>query len=251
MKDILFSDNLHFRTYAFAHHHHTDMGSGALWHYFAYLESGFCRIVSEERTIEIQAGDLFYIPKGLSYQSYWTSRDQIRFRSLGFHYFPECGTRQYPLQKIDCPENVLTQFRAIPTGQAPDSALWGSFYSAVAAVLPSMVYEIPNPAAHILEKAKRYMVSHSHCKTADVARHCAVSESALYRVFREEAGLTPNGLRQQILCEKAVRLLTTTDRSIQEISDTLGFSSTSYFRKVLHKHTGKTPRQIRQTAGNF
>ncbi len=251
MKDTLFSDNLHFCTYTYEKDHHTNKHSGAPWHYFAYLESGHCRIVSDHRTVEIRSGELFYIPKGLSYHSHWFSQDQVRFKSLGFHYFPECGTRQYPLQKIDCSEEVLTLFRNIPTEQSSDSSLLGSFYSAVASVLPFMVYEISNSKAHILEKAKQYMVNHIHCQTADIARHCMLSETALYRIFREEAGLTPNGLRQQILCEKAVLMLTTTDRTVQEVSDSLGFSSTSYFRKVLRRHTGKTPRQIRSGAGNF
>ena len=46
----------------------------------------------------------------------------------------------------------------------------------------------------------------------------------------------------------AGNLLTTTDASVQEISDRLGFSSGSYFRKVLRSYTGKTPGQIRKHA---
>lgn len=251
MKDILFSDNLRFRTYIYENNHYTDNRGGAPRHYFALLESGACRIVSAGRTLALEAGDLFYIPKGLPYQSYWTSRDQIRFRSLGFHYFPEWGVQQYPLQKIACSGEILKLFQTMPIGQKADSTLWGQFYSAVSAVLPCMTYEIPNSRVHILEQAKQYMADHIHCKTADVARHCMLSETVLYRIFREEAGCTPNSLRQQILCEKAILMLTTTDRTVQDISDTLGFSSTAYFRKILHKHTGKTPRQIRAAAGNF
>ncbi|MBE6762725.1 MAG: AraC family transcriptional regulator, partial [Ruminococcaceae bacterium] len=57
---------------------------------------------------------------------------------------------------------------------------------------------------------------------------------------------TPNQFRNEILCEKAISLLTTTNKSVQEISDTLNFSSTSYFRKILKAHTGKTPLEIRK-----
>ena len=44
----------------------------------------------------------------------------------------------------------------------------------------------------------------------------------------------------------AVNLLSTTNRPVQQISDAAGFSSTSYFRKLLRKYTGKTPLQIRK-----
>ena len=251
MKDILFSNNLHFHSYSYENNHHTNKLSGAPWHYFAYLETGFCRIVSEDRTIELQAGDLFYIPKGLRYHSYWYAVERIHFLSFGFHYFPEYGNLQYPLQKIACSEDVKNLFRAIPTEQSADSHLWGLFYTAVAAVLPCLEQRIANPRIHVIEQAKQYMFLHPEAKMADVAWHCKISESALYRVFREESGLTPNDLRQQLLCQRAVQMLTTTDRSVQVISDMLGFSSSSYFRKVFHKHIGKTPTQIRKAAGNF
>lgn len=251
MNNILFSDNLHFHSYSYENNHHTNKLSGAPWHYFAYLKSGCCRIVSEERTIEMQAGDLFYIPKGLRYHSYWYAEDQANFLSFGFHYFPEYGCRQYPLQKIDCDKNVRALFQKIPTEQAADSLLWGLFYSAIAAVLPCMEYTPANSRTHVIEQAKQYMLQNTGCKTSDIAQHCLLSERALYRIFRAELGLTPNGLRQQILCEKAVHMLTTTDRSVQTVSDMLGFSSTSYFRKVLYKHTGKTPRAIRKNSVNF
>ena len=52
----------------------------------------------------------------------------------------------------------------------------------------------------------------------------------------------------EVQFSKAVELLITTDMQVEEISSLLNFSSTSYFRKVLYKHTGKTPREIRRTS---
>ena len=63
--------------------------------------------------------------------------------------------------------------------------------------------------------------------------------------------MTPHALRQKILVEKAVELLTTTDIPIEEVSDRLGFSSSSYFRKILFAQTGKTPSAIRKEAFDF
>ncbi len=62
---------------------------------------------------------------------------------------------------------------------------------------------------------------------------------------------TPNEVRQELQTDRAVRLLTTTDMNIQQISDSLGFSSVSYFRKILRKYTGKTPSQIRRHADSL
>lgn len=79
-----------------------------------------------------------------------------------------------------------------------------------------------------------------------VASYCGVSQTALYNAFRQQLGITPNGMRQGILCEAARELLVTTGLSVEEISSRLGFSSSSYFRKVLFQHTGKTPLAIRK-----
>lgn len=248
MKDTIFFENLSFHTYTRAHNYHTDQSLGAPRHFFAYMETGRCRIVSNDITIEACAGELFYIPKGLIYHSYWYSADKVQFKSFGFQHFPESASRQYPLQKIECSEEAAALMRELPTEQAAGSVLLSRFYGAVAAVLPFMQYKEPNSKKAVIEKATQYILSNERCHVPDIARHCLISESALYDIFRKEVGYTPNDLRQQILCDKAVLLLSTTDRSVLDISDSLGFSSASYFRKVLRQHTGKTPSRIRKDA---
>ena len=79
-----------------------------------------------------------------------------------------------------------------------------------------------------------------------VAAACAVSQSGLYSACRQNGYKTPNAERQKILIEKAKNLLISTDEPIENISSVLGFSSSSYFRKIFVKVTGKSPRQIRR-----
>jgi AraC-like DNA-binding protein len=119
-------------------------------------------------------------------------------------------------------------------------------FSVLALLLPQMERSDRGPSVCLYEQAVEYMRGHIDCRVAEVARHCGVSESALYASFKRH-GTTPNGARQALLAGEAKHLLTTTDMSVQEISDRLGFSSTSYFRKVLRLHTGKTPSQLRKT----
>lgn len=248
MKDILSSENLSFHIYVRSHNYHIHQSLGAPRHFFAYMERGSCKIVSDTLTIEVQEGEVFYIPKGLVYHSYWYSPEQVRFRSFGFQHFPESAQRQYLLQKIPCEANMLARILALPTGQEADSVLLGDFYGIVGELLPRMQYREHSRGRQILEQARQYISEHTDCRVPDIARHCLISEAALYDIFRKEAGCTPNELRQRILCENAVRLLVTTDRPVQQISDSLHFSSVSYFRKILHQYTGETPRQIRRAS---
>ena len=54
--------------------------------------------------------------------------------------------------------------------------------------------------------------------------------------------------KHRIQIELATSLLEATDLSVEEISDRLGFSSPAYFRAVLRKNGGKSPRDIRRAA---
>ena len=55
--------------------------------------------------------------------------------------------------------------------------------------------------------------------------------------------------KHYIQCENAKALLRQTDYDIETVSELLSFSSSSYFRKVFFKVTGKTPSQIRRERG--
>lgn len=251
MNHTLLSYGFHFITINFDKYHYTDNRAGCERHYIAYMEKGHSKIVSENITLEINPGDVFYIPKGLSYQSYWTSETEIRFKSFGFDLFPEAGEKNFLLQKITCTEEVAEQVKNITTNIPVTSRILADFYEVLTKLLSVMQYDPFSNQKMILEKAKRYIYKNPDCRMSDIAKLCLISESALYEIFKKEEGITPNTLRQKTLCEKAVFLLSTTDKSVQEISDALGFSSTSYFRKQLHKHIGKTPREIRKSGSSL
>lgn len=242
-----FSKSFFFTEYRYGRSHYTDARSGANLHFLALMEEGHCRIVSEDRTIEAGPGQAFYIPMGLPYQSYWFSDTAVRFRSCGFALFPEMKEAAFCLQVL--PEALADEVRRIPLQGRPDSAALGQLFGVLGKVLPHMERQTQKGGVCLWEQAVEYMRSHRDCRTAEVAHACGVSESALYASFKRH-GTTPNQTRQRLLVEEAVRLLTTTDESIQNISDRLGFSSTSYFRKILFAHTGKTPTRHRRSASH-
>ena len=251
MKDVILSNNLNFNFFILNKYNYTDNRKGSPYHFLAFMERGRSRIVSNDITINIEAGDFFYIPEGLPYQSYWYSDDEIRFLSLGFHFFPESSDKNFLLQKIDMDEVLKERIKKIPVGTKTDSFVLGEFYSVLNAILPSMEYTLRSPKKLILEKAKKYIFENTNCNVSDIAKHCLLSESGLYNIFKKESDLTPNELIQKTRCQKAVVMLTTTNKSVEEISSSLGFSSTSYFRKVLYKHTKKTPKEIRKSSKNI
>lgn len=250
MKDIFLLNNFNFNTIVWNKYHHTDNRLGSPMHYLAYMEKGSAKVVSRDITINVLEDEVFYIPKYLSYQSYWQAEGEVRFKSFGFSCLPENKSKQYLLQKIICHNELKQKIKEIPTTKQVSSSLVGEFYSIFALILPSLKYN-DGDSKHLLEKSKKFIYDNPLCKVSDIARHLLISESAIYHTFKKDIGITPNELIQKVRCDKAIQLLTTTNKSVQDISDLLGFSSTSYFRKVLLKHTAKTPREIRKNVAKI
>ena len=69
MNDTLFTNSFAFFEAHRGKHAYTDMRAGTPLHYIAYMLRGKCKIVSADTEINASAGDFFYIPKGLPYQS--------------------------------------------------------------------------------------------------------------------------------------------------------------------------------------
>lgn len=249
MNNAAFKDSFQFRKIIFEHTYSYDrrkQGTGR--HYLAYMISGFGKLVSaeSEHILELTPGDAFYIPKGMHYQSFWSSDDKIIFHSYAFAFLPAPEHKKYCMQKLALSPAMSDRVRNIPIINPVDCEAVGALYSTLAAILPLME-TVPLGAEEILcDKAVYHMTRHLNATISDIARQCGVSESVIYNAFRHVRGITPNTQRQILLCDRAIELLTTTDRPIEDISAALGFSSSSYFRKVLFARTGQTPSEIRK-----
>lgn len=80
-----------------------------------------------------------------------------------------------------------------------------------------------------------------------LAQEMCVSRSGIYTKLQEAIGQTPNDLIMSIRLEESARLLRENpDRSITEISEMVGFNSTSYFIKCFSKQFNQTPNQYRK-----
>ena len=71
--------------------------------------------------------------------------------------------------------------------------------------------------------------------------------SFLSNQFKKETGKTITKHIQEMRIEKAITLLTTTDLSIQEISESVGINDLSWFSKLFKKIVGVSPTQYRAT----
>lgn len=248
MNEQNFFKYFHFNEFSYTKLTHVDNSAGAPHHYIAYMKEGSGLLISPQRRLSVSAGELFFIPKGYRYHSYWQPARAARFDSLGFDLFPSASGCHYTLQKLPFDDAAFQVFQPLSQDKTVSAASIGSLYTLLSMLMPNMETAAVEEKNAFTELALQQIHNNPSAGIPQIAAACGVSEATLYNTFRRVLNKTPNTVRQEILCQKAAQLLITTSLSVEEVSRECGFSSASYFRKVLFHITGKTPRQLRAEA---
>ncbi|HZU31510.1 MAG TPA: helix-turn-helix domain-containing protein [Candidatus Angelobacter sp.] len=82
-----------------------------------------------------------------------------------------------------------------------------------------------------------------------MARHVGMSLRNFVRRFKFATGDTPLIYLQKLRIAAAKRLLESGHRSMQEISDAIGYQDVAFFRELFERHTGVSPSAYRQRFG--
>ncbi len=253
MKDIAVYYKICTHEYHFVQDRCHDVHQGSPNHYIGRLKRGRARLVSDSVTLSLEVGDVFYIPKGLVYKSYWMAGETgVVFDSFGFSESPASMPGSMTLQKLSCSQEQLALMDRI----ASETALQQNSLRVAQDLLRLLSELLPLLAKAKREDRQRALADRAISIIKDdpaldipaVAAICSVSESGLYAAFRKSGYDTPLHERQKLLIKKAIHLLVTTDTSVEQISADLCFSSSSYFRKIFKSLTGKTPREVRKDA---
>ena len=89
----------------------------------------------------------------------------------------------------------------------------------------------------------RYMEKLS---TEEIAEASRWSQSHLFRVFREETGLTPYGYLMNVRMNHAMKMLLETPYTVEEIAEYCAFCSSANFIRAFRQTTGTTPKKFRR-----
>lgn len=214
-------------------------------HFIGFMRRGEGYLSWDGGELRLHAGELFYIPRGTSYVSVWSGSPDVCFDSYGFSHFPIPTGGAYPIQCVPTDGETLDALEALAAHRTVDLYSIGRLYLLLDRMLPHMTRGGTGGAHRTVETAIARMQTSERLSVPELARHCRVSASGLYAAFRRVKGCTPVEAWHRILAARAEELLTGTDLSVEEISERLGFCSASYFRRILRRVTGATPREIR------
>lgn len=105
---------------------------------------------------------------------------------------------------------------------------------------------------YLVKQTKEYIYKHFHenIVIGQMSRQMGVSAEYLSRIFHNIEGITLKEFIQREKIERGKNLLVYSDKSIQEISRYLAFSTQSHFSAVFKKYTGRTPWEYRKEFSN-
>ncbi|MDL4840896.1 response regulator transcription factor [Aquibacillus rhizosphaerae] len=101
----------------------------------------------------------------------------------------------------------------------------------------------------IVKQAKNYVEEHyqdSALKLERVAEELHVSTVYLSRMIKQELGISYVGLLTQMRINKAADLLKTTDMTIRDIAEEVGYETQHYFSTAFKKVVGISPNQFKK-----
>ena len=239
---------------------------------FMMVLRGEVTIETENEVLRGKAGDMFYMPDGLRYMSHWKGSPEIefvanycRFQTLipkegDFAMTPEIVPglpfdRQFALQKIDRLSNEKTRREFIWAWEQSQLDETGQM-KAMAYLYQLYAENIPYLKKQKTEAIPSVLLPAVVCMTKDYMHNdpisvyagmCHLSESRFFHLFRQTMHTTPVDFRNKLRIQYAALILTSTDSSIEDISQTLGFESSDYFRRVFKSIQGVSPSQYRRS----
>jgi AraC-like DNA-binding protein len=220
------------------------------------LLGGTLHYTQDKITEDVHPGEIYIIHKGSDTQFEQRPGEhfhRLRLMFRGNLVIPMAmslqltGERIIPLQD---PETAAAKFREIIDLLAapnPDGAVISALGYALLTSIAGQTGQqkkMPPLLEQILSSINgdlsyRYSI-------ADFARQHGCGVHTLMRLFRKHLGITPSAYRERLRFEQACRLLHTTDLSVKEISERLGYCDQLYFSAAFRKRAGYPPTVYRR-----
>lgn len=247
-----------------------------------FVVSGCIPVVEDGHEYFLNAGDVFFLKKGIhhwgeSFIEEGTSWYFIHFRhDAASDDAPELSADFRHTPKVHCPEDAYRRMITLPKhlSNMRNTDIEDKIRRVVELFNSDKPYQMAyiNSCLHQL-LVDLYVIKHTTEKqdstTARIQRiynfllenvekpfapeeienHIGLSYKHIGRVFKEQTGMTLHQCYTKFKMERATKLLCSTNMTISEISEALGYSDPLYFSNVVKKHTGLSPRGYRERYG--
>ena len=207
----------------------------------------FCE--GDIKAVNVEAGNIIIVPTGARYISYWSGTPEIVY--ITFHFIIEgLFDDAYEIQKVSECDHLKKDFEFAYNNIAVSDKSFkvlSVFYNMLSEIYPKIKAASKRHISASVKKAVDYITVNykNDITVAELSKIVNLSPSRFFTVFKKETGMTPIEYKNYICVNNAQKMLLADNLSIEEIGESLGFNSASYFRRTFKKYVGKSPREYR------
>lgn len=232
-------------------------------HYFTeifYIKSGAGYIRIENETIPVHSNSLVLIGAHVQHTEYSDQNTPLDYYVLGVEGLKINTKRSVEYSIVysasdssairKCFESILYESNRKQEGYAEICQHYLAILLLLICRKDNVSYELVDTQSSSREchNVKRYIETNYHEKiTLDsLSEVCNLTKYYLSHKFKELYGKAPMSYLTEIRITAAKDLLTTTNYSMEEISNAVGFSSASYFSQAFQKACQMSPQEYRK-----
>ena len=222
---------------------------GAPFHHLFFVDRGVGRFHCDGKSVELGEGNVIFMKKEypIHYEGVteefctgWVTFDGDGVARI-LQYF---DAAPFSFGSDDSVRELRRACIRSAERKSPPEVLSGLCYDLLIAYFRSLQEKKQSSG---LAAAKNFMAEHyrDDLSVRDVARAVGISESLLYRLFREEGSTPVEHLRALRLSHAKRLLLESPKMPVAEIAAACGFADTAYFCKVFRDAEHMTPKKYR------
>ena len=175
----------------------------------------------------------------------WSTR-YITFNGCGCAILKSYPSMCFDALKFDFDfwyNSISTQKNTVNNAERTSITLYEMLLQLRQFMKPSKIYL---KRRHVLTRAMYYLSEEKDPQLSVISKELGMSESHFCRVFKSYTGYRPIEYMNLIKMQKAKELLKNTDMTINDISNTVGYYSHSYFSKIFKQSFKISPTEYRK-----
>ena len=224
------------------------------WYNLAYQVSGSYEHRFQEKTLSVPANTLFFINKNDVY----SVRRIEQGSSISVIFSAELD---FPTTTLDCSDNphVYNLFQKLLRLHNLELESNRCLATAIVYELFSILYKkkeqayMTSTSVGRLEIAKNYILAHyqeEEISTERLAKLCNIGVKHFRELFKKQYKTTPTQFIIDLRMRNAVKLLSESVFSINEVAESVGIGDPYYFSRLFKKRFGVSPTQFRHAQTN-
>ena len=225
-----------------------------------YMKEGSCRYFIDDRSFDVEAGDVIFIPKGVIHRTNYGSNVHSRLLvNFTEEYIPEdalpfLSESKYLYRSREIAKNIEELFNKVEREYMNTDIFSKSLFKCYTAAMFYLMLRYPGDLEEattgneLIDSIVKYIKQNymTDIKLSTVAKMKSVSQEHLSRTFKSCTGLGFNEYVTLLRLHKAEEMIVNEpNKTISDIAFECGFNDGNYFSYKFKKQYGVSPIKLR------